>query len=644
MQRFHVLVVGWCLLAAQPVFAQESNSFGKAHAAESIDFDSLPRDAWIKLSPLDRTPPSPRLGYEGACVWDSKHQRLIRYGGHNQGGGGEQHSEVWTFDPRTARWEFHEPNVSPPGVCCAQQNVFDPIRGRYIRFSAASGSHGWQWFREIYLNDSSVWTYDLATNTWRDMRPFPTAHPKLLRCASWDAKHQVVVLVGGEGSHEGTWTYDPWTNEWQRKMPKVEPAPRSGGNLAYDARAGVHVLFGSQFDNDPHTWIYDLNSNTWRDAQPAEMPPTDKNDAVLTYDATAGAVVAIVKVSRKDEEGDAAHELQTWKYDVGENRWARLNPSREPDRSGSRARQLLYAPELGVCLLENRPQKPSEQQIWALRLSETTKPSAAATEVASNDASPQTKRPRLVEDLLVSVLSPTKIELEWPANPDAAGYVVERAVVEVLSEDQLRRLKDATIPLESPSVGGFRRIGRFERITREPIAGTSYIDETIDLRQREAVEGPPIEERHWHAEQIDPQGREYRYAVYAYRVRAVDSAGKESGPSPARFTIPDPPQFLFSREEGTSCQLKWQASKEKGVVGYRVYRIDGRYNKDPVSRLTPEPIERTDYTDSTAGKPTRRYYVVAVDALGQEGHPSSPVWYNREWRDYYKPFVGEWHQ
>lgn len=72
--------------------------------------------------------------------------------------------------------------------------------------------------------------------------------------------------------------------------------------------------------------------------------------------------------------------------------------------------------------------------------------------------------------------------------------------------------------------------------------------------------------------------------------------------------------------------------------------MDGRYNKDPVSRLTPEPIERTDYTDSTADKPTRRYYVVAVDALGQEGHPSSPVWYNREWRDYYKPFVGEWHQ
>ena len=48
--------------------------------------------------------------------------------------------------------------------------MFDPTSGLYIRFPAFSGSHGWQWFREIYLNDTSVWTYDLATNTWRNRR------------------------------------------------------------------------------------------------------------------------------------------------------------------------------------------------------------------------------------------------------------------------------------------------------------------------------------------------------------------------------------------------------------------------------------------------------------------------------------------
>lgn len=68
------------------------------------NFAELPENTWVKLSPLENTPPSPRLGYEGACAWDSKHRVMIRYGGHNQGGGGEQGSEIWTFDPITAKW------------------------------------------------------------------------------------------------------------------------------------------------------------------------------------------------------------------------------------------------------------------------------------------------------------------------------------------------------------------------------------------------------------------------------------------------------------------------------------------------------------------------------------------------------------
>jgi hypothetical protein len=71
-------------------------------------------------------------------------------------------------------------------------------------------------------------------------------------------------------------------------------------------------------------------------------------------------------------------------------------------------------------------------------------------------------------------------------------------------------------------------------------------------------------------------------------------------------------------------------------------RVNGPGQK--CTRLTADPIKEFEFTDARAGKDTHRYWVVAVDALGQEGIPSAPAWYNREYRRFYAPFVGEWHQ
>ena len=103
-------------------------------------------------------------------------------------------------------------------------------------------------------------------------------------------------MFGGEGSSEGTWTYDPWQNTWTQKKPPKEPEGRSGGNMAYDVRHKVHVLFGSQFDDDQHTWIYDLNANIWTELATDGLPPTKQNDAVLTYDSIAGVLLARAQI------------------------------------------------------------------------------------------------------------------------------------------------------------------------------------------------------------------------------------------------------------------------------------------------------------------------------------------------------------
>lgn len=686
---------------------------------------SQPQNTWVKRSPLPKGPPVPRLGYEGACAWDSKRNLFIRYGGHNQGGGGAQYSEVWTWDPFSSQWTLKEPDTSPPGVCCAQQNLFDPLSGRYVRFPAFSGSHGWQWFREIYLNDSTIWVYDPDENSWKDLRPLPAPHVSGLRCASWDSDSQVIVLFGGEGNHEGTVVYDPYSNTWTRMKPQVEPAFRSAGNMVCDAANKCHILFGSQFSDDPHTWSYNLRTNRWTDMNPPVQPPTRENDAVLAYDRANGVVIALVKVTQGEGE-NVRHALQTWSYNTGTNRWSIMSPNREPDPTGNRSRVLVYANDLGMAMLENRTRSkpgPPEQQIWTYCYKPVDSSARVKTEVPTNlqftttartvrlswdagssknsmgyvvyrgagthpwtveyepvaklgadkttyededvqrgvinyyavaaanvdNANPMSSnirsQPPIIEDVIVSVLSKNSVLVEWAKSEalDVIGYHLERAAVEVWTEDQLKRLKSKVSPLPEPSVGAIRRIGPFERVTKAPIEGLSYSDR-VDLRRAETVTSEHVFKSRLHDEHLDRTGKSYRYAVYAYRVRAINALGVQSGPSPCILTIPSAPRWVFAQEDGEICRLKWRANPEKGIVGYRVYRMDGRWEKDPISRLTTEPVEATRWADDTAGKTIRRYYTVAVDVLGQEGMPSAPVWYNREWRHFYEPFTGSWHQ
>jgi hypothetical protein len=696
-----------------------------APAAEPIE--QAP-NTWVKRSPLPGAPPSPGMGYEASLGWDPKARRVIRWAGHNQSGGGEQNAETWVLDPVTAKWELKEPNTSPPGACCNQQNLFDPDHGRFLRFPAFSGSHGWQWFREIYLNNSTVWNYDLATNTWRDRRPVPAPRVAPLRCASWDADHQVAVVFGGEGSREGTLVYDPYTNTWHRLKPKEEPDPRSGGNMAYDAANKLHVLFGTQFDNDRLTWTFDLRKNTWTGHKPAVQPPTDRNDPVLAYDPNAKTVVALVRaIDKTDGKEIAGGHLETWAFDAGKFTWARLSPIREPDGWGNRRRIMVAAPELNALVCEvyvTSSEKVKgvdrEQQVWTYRYADAKpagvqppanlrvtplggvadvqwdlvpgakeyvlyqgvgetpwgatyqeigrtggeQPSvldvstlppgkvpyyrvkAVAADGKESELSPVVRaQPRVTDDLVASVVSAKEVRLSWKPVPDAAGYHVERAPVEVFTEDQLVRLKKDTDPLAEPSAGGIKSIGKFERLTKEPVKAAAFTDAAIDLTKLTNVEGEPLFAHRFAKEQIDPNGKPYRFGMYAYRVVAVNALGVEGGPSAWVPTIPSAVQHVFAKEDGTKCHLKWAATPD--AVGYRVYRMDGPKINGPgqkVVRRTAEPITGTTWTDEAGKTDTKRYWVVAVDALGQEGFPSAPAWGWRQFRKVYEGFTGEWHQ
>src|SRR5262249_53400540 len=142
-----------------------------------------------------------------------------------------------------------------------------------------------------------------------------------------------------------------------------------------------------------------------------------------------------------------------------------------------------------------------EQQVWTYRYA-AAKPEAAAKPVSIKAKT----QPRIVEDAIVSVVSAKGVRLSWKApsaSTDVTGYHVERARVEVFTEDQIVRLKKDTPPLAEPSVGSVKAMGKFVRLTKEPVKGLTFADTAIDLAKPQAVDGEPVFTHRFGKDQID---------------------------------------------------------------------------------------------------------------------------------------------
>ena len=687
-----------------------------------VDLRNHPTMTWIKRTPGAGAPANPRMGYEASMGWDAANGLIIRWGGHNQGGGGEQNFETWHYDPIRNTWVLSETNTSPPGNCCCRDNVFDPVHGRFIRFPAFFYSHGWQWRRTGYTRDSSAWSYDAAAKTWRNMRPLPEPWPRPLRGAVWDSNSQVILVAAGEGAGHATFIYDPHVNRWTWMRPKANLPGRNTFGLAYDSKRNCFYAFGDQYGRDQRTWKYDLRSNSWTSLNPAHHPPKAGDGTVMAYDATNDVVIANL---RQGTDKGQTLRRETWAYLPGANDWKKLTTKGQPDPSGGRNTIMLYLPEYNVLVMENRTKK--EQQIWTFRygpgqarlgpdapagLCVDTAPQSAGLSwrpvkgavryhvyrgtgakpwlvdyvrvgstparkpglsnwelkrgtvyyyyVVAEDAEKRQGRlsvkvrtqPWVVQDVVVSALGAKEIELTWkpPGGSDVVGYQVERADVRVYAMSELKRLthdegKAVYVPLARSAVGAIRAIGQFKQVSGQLLKKPHFVDKSVNLAAGQPAAKPanPLLSRDLEKYR-NPKGKPYAWSTYAYRIRAVNRLGVAGGDSPWFLTIPGPVTGVFARERGDQVDLKWQPHQGKNIVGYNIYRKQHRWNSSTIDRLNARPVAATAFTDAKAGQSTHRYFVAAVDALGQEGLISSPVWSYREWRKYYVPFIGQWHQ
>ena len=74
--------------ACLAVVSAGESAAGPSAMKPPIDYANQPLKTWLKRTPGPDAPPNPRMGYETSLGWDPQHKIVIRWGGHNQGGGG----------------------------------------------------------------------------------------------------------------------------------------------------------------------------------------------------------------------------------------------------------------------------------------------------------------------------------------------------------------------------------------------------------------------------------------------------------------------------------------------------------------------------------------------------------------------------
>ena len=147
-----------------------------------------------------------------------------------------------------------------------------------------------------------------------------------------------------------------------------------------------------------------------------------------------------------------------------------------------------------------------------------------------------------------------------------------------------------------------------KRLNAEPVTTTQYEDKTFKF------------------------GEKYRYFVRAVSLGTEGKPVESLNSNELELSQADkyPPSAPSLAQPGVApgrVALFWTANPEPDVAGYLLYRsTDPNLPKDKWTKLTPAIYTRTTFTDENVetGK-TYYYYVIAVDASGNESEPSGVV-------------------
>jgi hypothetical protein len=257
-------------------------------------------------------------------------------------------NDVWAFNTFTQRWRkiFEDTDGSSFNAFQAEAMTIDSKAKKILVYA----NLWWDYTAE-------TWIFDLGNGTFKNITSGTEPASRWGARMVYDIKSQRALLFGGSDNYDyhtynETWAYDFKTNTWSNMNPAVSPPPHHYGAMVYLPFEDKVVLFGG-YDIYAdvvrgETWVYDFNSNTWTNMNPAISPPP-RVYHTMEWDVSSNQAILFGGVSYLYEPV----LNDTWAYDYKRNEWRELTPRTSPS---ARAWHAMTGTWRGILMFGGSPE------------------------------------------------------------------------------------------------------------------------------------------------------------------------------------------------------------------------------------------------------------------------------------------------
>jgi hypothetical protein len=241
-------------------------------------------NTWIDKT---TTAVSPTARTDHSMVWDSVGQRVIMFGGMDDSW--SITNDLWWYEPGTNTWIDKTTTAVSPTARVNHSMVWDPEGQRVIMFGGQDDGglkNDLWWYEPV----SNTW----IDKTTTAISPSVRQNYSMV----WDPARSGMIMFGGQaasGDKNDLWWYEPVSNTWMQKMANGavgSPSARTSHSMVWDSVGQRVIMFGGHdggFKND--LWWYDPVSNAWIDKTTTAVSPTARVDHSMVWDSAGQRVI-----------------------------------------------------------------------------------------------------------------------------------------------------------------------------------------------------------------------------------------------------------------------------------------------------------------------------------------------------------------